>query len=214
MECIDNKMNIFIKLLKKTDLISVDLIYRLYFMHLFGSKLYFRHKITSFRSCAFCQHLYFDRFINKYACMKCEHEPCSSLLPCIIPDSTFMLDNTYVEEKDHIPWLFKTPCLNFDVLDSKNYFRNFLSLNLNSSVIKLEALEGILLGSCSGQIPCHICACVSKECYTKCKYTQKASEAGKCSIIYDNLNQYFSSADTLPEQETQEISEAVLSNVS
>ena len=161
-------------------------------MAIFGSKLYYRHKITSFRSCAFCQHLYYDRVIKKYICSYGEYEACSSLVPCIIPNSSLMFNKTYVEEEEQIPWLFKEPCLNFEVLNSKNYFRNFISFNLNSSVIKLEALEGILMGNCSGTIPCHICASVNKEIYTKCRYLQKANEIGKCSIIYSNLNKCFS----------------------
>lgn len=197
MAYIDDKMNIFVKLLKKTDLISVDLIYRMYFMLIFGSKLYFRHKITSYRSCAFCQHLSYDKIVKKYICSYGMYEACSSLVPCIIPDFSFMLSKVYHDDDDHIPWLFKKPCLNFDVLDSNNYYRNFLSFNLNSSIIKLETLEGILLGSCGGEIPCHICASVNKEAYTQCMYIQKANEIGKCSIIYDNLNECFSSSSIL-----------------
>lgn len=197
MECIDSKMNILVKLLKRTGLISLDFIYRIYFMPIFGSKIYFRHKITSFRSCAFCQHLSYDKFIQKYLCSHGEYDACSSLLPCIIPDSSFVSSKAYIEEEEQIPWLFKEPCLNFDVLNSKNYFRNFLSFNLNNSVIQLEALEGILLGNCSGNIPCHICACVNKDAYVKCLYLQKANDTGKCSIIYDNLNECFSTRTSL-----------------
>ncbi|HEY5583649.1 MAG TPA: hypothetical protein VIK78_04055 [Ruminiclostridium sp.] len=194
MECIDSKMNIIAKLLKKTGLISVDFIYRMYFMPIFGSRLYFRHKISSFRSCAFCQHLSYDKVVKKYVCSHGEYEACSSLIPCIIPDSSFMFSKSYLEEEEQIPWLFKESCLNFDVLNSKKYFRNFLSLDLNSSVIKLEALEGILLGSCSGEIPCHICACVNKEDYARCTHAQKANKVGKCGIIYDNLSECFSTS--------------------
>jgi len=197
MECIDDNMNILVKLLKKTSLISVDFIYRMYFMQIFGLKLYFRHKITSFRSCAFCQHLSYDKVIKKYVCSNGEYEACSSLVPCIIPDSSFMFSKAYLEDEEQIPWLFKRPCTNFDVLDSNNYFRNFISFNLNSSVIKLEALEGIMMGQTSGDIPCHICACVNKEVYTKCKYIQKANEIGKCSIIYCNLGECFSANSAL-----------------
>jgi hypothetical protein len=196
MECIDDKMNIFFKLLKKTSLLSVDFIYRMYFMAIFGSKLYFRHKITSFRSCAFCKHLSYDKLIKKYVCSYGEYEACSSIVPCIIPDSSLTFSKAYLEE-EQIPWLFKEPCLNFEVLDSKNYFRNFISCNLNSSVIKLETVEGILMGNCSGNIPCHICACVNKEIYTKCIHIQKANEIGKCSVIYGNLNECFIVSTTL-----------------
>lgn len=200
MEYTDSNMNILVKLLKKTGLISLDFIYRMYFMQIFGSGLYYRHKITSNRSCAFCQHLSYDKVIKKYVCSNKEYEACSSLVPCIIPDSSLMISKVYLEEEEEekqIPWLFKEPCLNFDVLDSKNYFRNFISLRLNSSVIKLEALEGILLGNCSGDIPCHICACVNKEAYTNCQYMIKADQIGKCSSIYDNLSKCFSSGSTL-----------------
>lgn len=198
MGYIDNKMNMLVKLFKKSSLISLDFIYRMSFMPIFGSKLYFRHKIMSFRSCAFCKHLSFDKVVKKYICSYGEYEACSSLLPCIIPDSSFMFNNkAYLEEEEQIPWLFKEPCLNFDVLNSSNYFRNFLSFNLNNSVIKLEALEGILMGNCTGDIPCHICACVKKEAYTKCTNMKKADELGKCNIIYDNLYEYFSASSTL-----------------
>lgn len=198
MECIDNKMNIILKLLKKTDLISLDCIYRIYYMPIFGLKLFYRHKISSFRSCAFCKNLYYDRVIKKYICSKGEYEACRSLVPCIIPDSSLMLSKLVTEEEDNqVPWLFKKPCVNFDVLEPKNYFRNFLSFNLNSSIINLEALEGILLGSCGGELPCHICACVNKEAYTKCSYVQKASELGKCGIIYDNLKECFNESSAL-----------------
>ncbi len=197
MELLSNKINIIIGFLKKSGLISTDLIYRFYFMNSFGSKLYFRHKIESYRSCAFCKHLSYDRLIKKYVCSHGEYEASSSLVPCIIPDPTLMLGPSYIEEEEQVPWLFKTPCLNFEVLDSKNYYRNFISSNINNSVIKLEALEGIMLGSCSGSIPCHICASVNKEAFSKCRYVSKSKELGKCGVIYDNLNGIFKPADEL-----------------
>jgi hypothetical protein len=58
-----------------------------------------------------------------------------------------MFSKAYLEEEEQIPWLFKEPCTNFDVLDSNSYYRNFISFNLNNSVIKLEALEGIMMGT-------------------------------------------------------------------
>lgn len=197
MEYVDNKMNKMVRLLKKTGLLSVDFIYRFYFRAIFGSKLYYRHKIASYRSCAFCKHLAYDRQIKKYVCFHGEYEACSSLVPCVVPDPALVSDEVYTEEGEHIPWLFKKPCMNFEVLDSKNYFRNFISYDLNSSIIRLEALEGILLGNCSGHIPCHICACVNKETYTKCKYIQKANELGKCGAIYDTLNRCFAVSSEL-----------------
>ncbi len=197
MELLSSKMNMIVSYLKKSGLISADLIYRFHFMNIFGSKLYFRHKIESFRSCAFCKHLSYDRIIKKYVCSQGQYEASSSLLPCIIPDPTLMLGPSYIEEEEQIPWLFKTPCINFEVLDSKNYYRNFISTNLNSSIIKLEALEGIMLGSCSGSIPCHICASVNKEAFAKCRYFTKSKELGKCGVIYDNLNGIYKPADEL-----------------
>lgn len=197
MECLENKMNIIVRLLKKTGILSVDLIYRFYYMSIFGSKLYYRHKIESYRSCAFCKHLSYDKVVKKYLCSYGMYEACSSLVPCIVPDPTLMLGPSYIEEEEQVPWLFKKTCLNFEVLDSKNYFRNFISLDINCSVTRLEALEGILLGSCSGEIPCHICASVNKEAYTKCRYISKANELGKCGMIYDNLNGIFSTSTEL-----------------
>jgi hypothetical protein len=197
MEYIKSKSNIFIKFLKKAGLLSLDLIYRFNFMSLFGSKLYFRHKIKSFRSCAFCKHLCYDSTIKKYVCCNSEYEASKSLVPCIVPDSSFFTNKTYVEEELQIPWLFREPCLEFEVLKSNNYFKNFLSFKLNDSIIRLEALEGILTGSCSGDIPCHICAGVDKELFTKCKNVQKACTTGKCDMIYCNLNQYFIASSKL-----------------
>lgn len=197
MEYIENKLNILVRLLKKIDFFSIDFIYRFYFMFIFGSRLYFRHKITSYRSCAFCSHLSYDKTVRKYICAQGEYEACKSIVPCIIPDSAFQLHDSFIEEDEQVPWLFKKPCLNFEVLDSQNYFRNFVSFELNSSVIKLEALEGILLGSCGGHIPCHICASVNKEAYTGCCYIQKAEESGKCRIIYDTLQKCYSVKESL-----------------
>ena len=191
MNFITGILKCIIGILKKSELVSTDLIYRLYYMKIFGSKLYFRHKIESYRSCAFCKHLSYDRIIKKYVCSHGEYEACSSLVPCIIPDPTLMLGPSYIEEEEQIPWLFKTPCQNFEVLDSKNYYRNFISSNINSSVIKLEALEGIMLGSCSCTIPCHICASVKKEAFVKCRYVSKSKESGKCGVIYDNLYRFY-----------------------
>ncbi|HEX2926678.1 MAG TPA: hypothetical protein VHP38_10575 [Ruminiclostridium sp.] len=171
--------------------------YRINYRLLFGSNLYYRHRISSFRSCAFCRNLYFDRIIKKYICSYREYEACSSLVPCIIPDSYSKSDKTYVEEAEIVPWLFKKPCLNFDVLEPKSYFRNFLSMNLENSIIRLETLEGILTGKCSGEIPCHICAFVNKEVYTGCSYTSRALKNGKCNIIYDNLKEYYSKDNSL-----------------
>jgi hypothetical protein len=102
-----------------------------------------------------------------------------------------------LEEEKQIPWLFKEPCLDFDVLDSDNYFRNFISFDLNSSVIKLEVLEGIFTGQCAGYIPCHICACVNKELYNQCSNIQNANESGKCSNIYYELNKCFCAGSDL-----------------
>jgi len=187
MEYMENKMNTLVRFLKKTGLISMDMIYRLYYMNIFGSRLYFRHKIESFRSCAFCRHLHYDGTIKKYVCSFGQYEACSSLVPCIVPDPTVMTGPSFIEEEAQIPWLFKSTCLNFEVLSSKEYYRNFLSFDINSSVIKLEALEGIMLGSCGGHIPCHICACVDKEVYAGCRYAAKAAELGKCGVIYDML---------------------------
>lgn len=186
-----------IGILKKSGLISSDLIYRFCFMNIFGSKLYFKHKIESYRSCAFCKHLCYDRIIKKYVCSHRVYEASNSLVPCIVPDPTLMLGPSYIEEEEQIPWLFKTPCFNFEVLDSKNYYRNFVSANVNSSVIKLEALEGIMFGSCSGDIPCHICASVNKEAFTKCRYVSRSKELGKCVVIIDNLNGVYRPANSL-----------------
>ncbi len=184
-------MNIFFRWLKNSNLLSMDLIYRMYFMQIFGSKLYFGHKVSSFRSCAFCKNLYYDKLIRKYVCSNREYEACNSLIPCIIPDTYNMFSVTCIEEDNQIPWLFKEPCLNFDVLDFKNYFRNFVSIDLNRSVIMLEALEGVLTGQCAGNLPCHICACVNKELYSQCSNLQNAKKSGKCSYIYYKLNKCF-----------------------
>lgn len=191
MEYTEDKFNSFTNILKRAGLLSVDFIYRINYRLLFGSNLYYRHRISSFRSCAFCRNLYYDRVTKKYICSYKEYEACSSLVPCIIPNSYSKLIKTYTEEADQIPWLFKKPCFDFDVLEPKNYFRNFLSSSFESSIIRLETLEGILTGRCSGEIPCHICAFVNKDIYTECIYTAKASEAGRCGIIYNNLKEYY-----------------------
>ncbi|PYG86961.1 hypothetical protein LY28_02583 [Ruminiclostridium sufflavum DSM 19573] len=197
MEYFKKRLNSFLRLMEKTNLISMDFIYRLYFMQIFGSKLYYRHKVTSYRSCAFCRYLSYDKLIKKYICSHGEYEACSSLLPCIIPDSSYMSSKTYIEEEAQTPWLFKETCLNFEVLDFKHYFRNFVSFDLNSSVIKLEALEGIVTGQCTGSLPCHICACVNKELYNHCSNIQNSLKAGKCIKIYDTLNKCFSAGSDL-----------------
>lgn len=197
MVYLNRLMNTFLMLLKKTNLLSMDFIYRMYFMQVFGSKLYFRHKVNSFRSCAFCRHLSYNKIIKKYVCSHGMYNACSSLIPCIVPDTSHMLSKTYLEDENQIPWLFKEPCLDFDVLDSDNYFRNFISSNLNSSVIKLEVLEGIFMGHCAGYIPCHICAYVNKELYNQCSNIKNANESGKCSNIYYELNKCFCAASDL-----------------
>ncbi len=196
MEYTEDKINSFTGILKKAGLLSVDLVYRINYKLLFGSNLYYRHRISSFRSCAFCRNLHYSKAIRKYVCSNKEYEACSSLVPCIIPDSYSKLVKTYSEETFQVPWLFKNPCLNFDVLEPKRYFRNFLSLNMSSSLIKLETLEGILTGKCYGEIPCHICALVNKNAYTDCRYTSRAKETGRCSIIYDNLKEYYTKHST------------------
>lgn len=165
-------------------------------MTIFGSKLYYRHKIESYRSCAFCKNLSYDKIIKKYVCSHGEYEACSSIVPCIIPDPSLVSTKNHVDE-EQIPWLFKVPCLDFEVLDSKKYFRNFISYDINSSVIRLEALEGILMGNCTGDVPCHICSGVDKELYTKCNNIKKANEIGKCSMIYGNLNNCYSVSSPL-----------------
>ncbi len=197
MEYLVKKLNTIVRFLKSNGMLSMDLLYRFYYMNLFGSKLYYKHKIESYHSCAFCKNLKYDKIIKKYVCANGTYEACSFLLPCIVPDPTFMLGPSYIEEEENIPWLFKETCQNFEILDMDNYFRNFITSDINSSVTRLEALEGILLGSCSGDIPCHICACVSKEAYTQCKNTAKATECGKCGAIYDKLNGIYSSANKL-----------------
>lgn len=193
----DNKLNILVRLLKKTGLISLDFIYRLYYMAIFGTKIFYRHKISSYRSCAFCKHLVFDKCISKYICKHGEYEACSSIVPGIIPNPSIHGGLYFEEEDEQVPWLFKETCSNFEVLELKEYFRNFVSFDLNTSVIKLESIEGILLGSCSGELPCHICASVNKEIYTKCRYLAKASQLGKCSVIYDNLSEIYTTCTEL-----------------
>ncbi len=197
MEYIKNRINIIVRFLKNKGWLSMDLLYRFYYMNIFGSKLYYRHKIESYRSCAFCMHLSYDKIIKKYVCSCGEYEACASIVPCIVPDPTLMTGPSYIEEDEQIPWLFKSPCLNFEVLDSKNYFRNFISSNINSSVTRLEALEGIMMGSCSGDVPCHICATVNKDAYTRCRYLSKAGELGKCNIIHDSLGHIYNSSAQL-----------------
>jgi hypothetical protein len=194
MELSKDKMRNLIGTLRKKGLISFDLFYRLYYMSIFGLNLYYRNKIASFRSCVFCRHLCYDKIIKKYICSTGEYEACASLVPCIIPSQYPMQNGTCNEEEDQIPWLFKKPCLDFDVLDAKNYFRNFVSFNVESSIIKLETLEDILIGSSSGQIPCHICASVDKENYTDCSCIKRAAASGKCCYIYDKLNEYYRKA--------------------
>ncbi len=196
MEYTEDKINSFTGILKKAGLLSVDLVYRINYKLLFGSNLYYRHRISSFRSCAFCRNLHYSKTIRKYVCSNKEYEACSSLVPCIIPDSYSKLVKTYSEEAFQVPWLFKNPCLNFDVLEPKRYFRNFLSLNMSNSLIKLETLEGILTGKCYGEIPCHICALVNKNTYTECRYASRAKQTGRCSIIYDNLKEYYTKHST------------------
>lgn len=196
MEFTEDKINTLTGVLKKAGLLSVDLIYRINYKLLFGSNLYYRHRISSFRSCVFCRNLNYNKTIKKYICSYKEYEASSSLVPCIIPDSYSKLVKTYSEEAFQVPWLFKNPCLNFDVLEPKHYYRNFLSLNMSSSIIKLETLEGILTGKCYGEIPCHICALVNKDAYTGCRYASRAKETGRCSIIYDSLKEYYTNHDS------------------
>ena len=191
MEVKKDKINGFIRFLKNTDLISSDIIYRLYYKMIFGSKLYYKNKISSFTSCVFCKKLSYNKITHKYQCFNNQHTPCSDLLPCIVPNHDIARARNFFYAEEEIPWLFKAPCSNFESLGSDEYFKNFLSLSLNNSIIRLEALEGIMFGNSCGDIPCYLCAGINKELYQKCIHLQKAKDCGRCNFIYNVMYGYY-----------------------
>ncbi|MDP4094230.1 MAG: hypothetical protein Q8920_12820 [Bacillota bacterium] len=162
-----------------------DRIYIKQFNKLTGPKIYQMHLNEYLISCAFCSHLS-KSSCHEY-CFKCSkgvYLDCSFLLP-----GTFSFSSAYFDNSDdHQPWIFKTPCSNFERLPENKYFRNFSTLSKSKTAANYEALEGIFTGLSRGKRPCHICASVNMEIYDNCSCSSASAETNPCDRIIDQIS--------------------------
>jgi hypothetical protein len=176
-------------LLNNISLSSEDKIFRNYFENTIAPRIYSLHLNDTFISCIFCSHLY-RTYCHEY-CFKCSkntYSSCSVLLP-----GTYPFCDSYFDTIEHgfAPWMFKTPCINFDRLSEDEYFKNFISNDPSITTANYEALEGIFIGISSGEKPCHICASVNIKIYDHCMKTREAVENKPCNKIIRKLSKKF-----------------------
>jgi hypothetical protein len=176
-------------LLNSISLYSEDKIFRNYFEGTMAPQIYSLHLNDNFISCIFCSHLY-RTYCHEY-CFKCSkntYNSCSVLLPGTYPFCGSYFDIT---EHNFTPWMFKTPCMNFDRLAEDEYFRNFVSNDQSITTANYEALEGIFIGISYGEKPCHICASVNIKIFDNCMKTKEAVDNKPCNKIIRKLSEKF-----------------------
>ena len=163
--------------------------YKKYFDQKIGPHISQMHHNNYFTSCAFCTHLQKSSCHEFcFSCSKKTYTECSLLLP-----GTFSFTDHYFDSagNDLTPWVFKTPCTNFECLNSKRYFKHFISSEQSITVANFEALEGIFLGISRGKRPCHICASVNIGIFNKCSESDKIETNKSCPRIIDEISKKY-----------------------
>jgi hypothetical protein len=170
----------------KSDLISYDSIYKKTFINVIGSEIYKQHIKSNLTFCAFCSHL--TQSSCHVYCFKCKkniYEECSSLLP-----GTFSFTDSYFDSigDDFLPWLYKTPCTEFERLSPGNYYKHFNSTIKANTVANYEVLEGIFTGISRSQRPCHICASVDIDILNRCPESERQAKDIPCKKIINEIS--------------------------
>jgi hypothetical protein len=193
MNCIVNAMckvalpdAVVLRIRKMLNVIPIndeDTNYKREFGSIIGPEIYRNHLNKYFVCCAFCAHL--ERSSCHEYCFKCSkgcYAACSYLLP-----GTFSFVGDSVENSGEQPWIFKTPCTEFERLTDKKYFKHFISPSQEVTVSNYEVLEGIFTGLSRGKKPCHVCAAVNMEIYKNCSDEIKQQDNNKCIKIIEEI---------------------------
>lgn len=173
-------------------IISDDSIYKKHFKNTTAPKIYKKHMSSNFISCVFCSHLCRSYCHDCcFTCSRMAYTDCSSLLPGVFTfyDKYF---NSYKD--DFLPWIYRTPCINFERLDEDKYFKNFISPSQNITITNFEVLEGIFLGISNGKKPCHICASVDIETYNRCVESENTAENKPCNKVIKEITAKYQAA--------------------
>lgn len=171
------------KMIKGISLSDEDTEYKKEFENSIGPEIYRLHLGEYFICCAFCSHLV-KSSCHEY-CFKCSrraYAECSYLLP-----GTFSFAASNTESPGNLPWIFKTPCSEFERLNDKKYFKHFTSLSQEVTVSNYEVLEGIFTGLSRGKKPCHVCASVNMDICSKCSDQAHDSDDHNCNRIIEEI---------------------------
>lgn len=176
-------------LLRNFSILSDDTCYRKHFNKITKPEIYRKHSFEHFVCCAFCRNL--ERSRCHEFCFSCSigtYRECGPLTP-----GTFEFTGSYVDmpENELKPWIFRTPCAQFERLDSRKYFRNFTSNDLSVTTACYEAAEGIFCGISHGKRPCHICASVNLDIYNSCIRNGKVEENTPCNRIITEISSHY-----------------------
>lgn len=174
------------------DLYSEDAVYKRYFENILAKKIYHSHLSEYYMNCIFCSHLK-KTTCHEYcfSCAKKSYSECSILLPGV-----FSFKDSYFDAagNDITPWFYKTPCTDFERLDTGKYFRNFRSVSSAVTIANYEAVEALLSGISRGQRPCHVCAAVSMEIYNQCSLKGNTADKSPCAHINEKLSNIYNTA--------------------
>lgn len=169
-------------------IINDDSKYFKYFHSVIGPEIYHRQSRTYFVCCAFCTQLHKSNCHDFcFSCSKRVYPSCGSVLP-----ESFSIGGLYYSKNnsEDRPWIFCTPCTNFESLNESKYFRNFVVPDNQITIANLEALEGLFLGFSRGKRPCHICASININLYNSCPHNVR-SELSPChKFVYEIQQKY------------------------
>jgi hypothetical protein len=158
-----------------------DANYKKYFENTIGPSICQTQPNGYFISCAFCSKL--EKSSCHDYCFRCSngtYKTCSILIP-----GTYPFTDSYLNliEEELTPWIFKTPCMDFERLDNQKYFKNFVSNELSATVACYETLEGLFTGLIREKKPCHLCASVHIDIYNTCSQENLMQEDKPCTKI-------------------------------
>jgi hypothetical protein len=181
------RYNINLKsILNRFSLVSEDFLYIKLFEAEIVPKLFHMHIKGNYKSCVFCRHLYSPGCHNCcFACKKNTYSKCSCLLPGV-----FSSNDSYfsVMENNITPWIFRTPCPEFERLDAGSYFKNFTAPKHFITAENYEVLEGLFFGLTHNKRPCHICASTNIKIYNICTLDDACSSTEPCHKILKVLS--------------------------
>lgn len=165
---------------------SDDYVYRRHFKATIARHIYAKHLNSNYISCAFCSHLARSSCLSfRFTCSVLTYSGSAPILPCIF---TYYDKGFDSYEEGFSPWIYRTPCINFERLDEDKYFKNFIFPNQTATITNFEILEGMFLGISNGKRPCHLCASVDIETYNRCVDSRKAFESKPCHKIVNEIS--------------------------